>query len=207
MSSSTPPPDGNNGNSSSSSWSALLPSTWVERWNTFNDDQRVERLHICRQLEKVLDSCRHQNDKNPMAIENLSPGLRVMKYFKWRGILKDLEEEQDNPETSSRFSQAIQNSCAREQHAVWACRAVATGCGQDLSALKSCFESEGAYTVLVHPSTKYDNKIGDNTNNVVPCQEFQQNLGACVTKGAQDLLQRRQQRRTNGGGETAEECH
>jgi hypothetical protein len=122
-------------------------------------------------------------------IESVSIGLRNMKYFGWRGILSskknadtdtdtettneikndDGEENQDinNDELKSKllFHSKIRQSCSREQHAVWACRSVSTGCGKDLSLLKRCFEDIETteieklpphYRILTTPYTNYE---------------------------------------------------
>ncbi|OEU23320.1 hypothetical protein FRACYDRAFT_233491 [Fragilariopsis cylindrus CCMP1102] len=66
------------------------------------------------------------------------------------------------------FHSKIRQSCSREQHAVWACRSVSTGCGKDLSQLKRCFEDIDTdtdteieklpphYRILTAPYTNYE---------------------------------------------------
>jgi len=156
-----------------------------------------------------------------------------MKYFGWRGILQStasLEEEMNNDSDSSGvqndkpdlsvFHPKIKSSCAREEHAVWACRAIATGCGKDLGELKKCFESihDGSHEnpersqqlpphvhVLTAPYTNYQGiveKVGSSSNTdaahkmkqQIPCHEIQQRLGSCVSENGRQLLERKQQR-------------
>ena len=106
-------------------------------------------------------------------IERTSQGIRSMKYFGWRGVLlpsssnsdstnnenettavsavaagssnrnNDTPTDIEKNERNDVMNRMIRQSCSREQHAVWACRAVATGCGHDLSLLKTCFEKGG----------------------------------------------------------------
>lgn len=154
--------------SSISSW-FMSPSSLKERFEEFDDKQRLDRLSACQDLDRILNNCRerYQNDSQAQSqpanqyghdpIESVSIGLRNMKYFEWRGILsskqretvQDDNDDDDNNKANvnvnngpdlSVFHPKIRSSCAREQHAVWACRAVATGCGKDLSELKRCFE-------------------------------------------------------------------
>jgi hypothetical protein len=177
----------------------MAPSSypsWMDWFSKFQDDQRLERLQYCRELERVLEQCRSRRQGNhPQqqqqqsqeqgqedGIEGLSPGLRMMKYFGWRGMLKG---EKPHP-----LATHIEASCAREQHSLWACRAVSIGCGKDLGALKKCFDHEGAETILVQPKTGYE----ESSSHEVPCRELQHALGSCVTDGAQKLFQRRLQR-------------
>jgi hypothetical protein len=149
-------------------------------------------------------------------LEAISPGLRTMKYYGWRGILTNLssssasnghaedtedqmQQEQpkdDNTTFHKALHDQIQNSCSREQHAVWACRAVATGCGKELAHLKKCFEEEHPNEqemILVVPHTGYDTSARE-VNNHIPCLQAQQTLGACVTANAKSLLERKQRR-------------
>ncbi|KAG7343719.1 hypothetical protein IV203_021727 [Nitzschia inconspicua] len=222
---------------SSSSWSV---ASLQEQWNTFQDSQRLERLASCLELDQLLKECRKQqissNGKNNNnnntnlvqttdPLESISPGLRTMKYFGWRGILSQLRPQQSmvakediNPTATGSIIQEqdddshdrdhhreldaihrqIQSSCSREQHAVWACRAVATGCGKELASLKRCFEEQHhAYDVLTVPRTNYEgssNTEGKSDRRTIPCFEEQQVMGSCVTTNALQLLERKQQR-------------
>ena len=228
--------------SSSSSWwpfssSSSASSSWQEQWEEFHDGQRLERLSTCLQLDDILKQCRRQrkfrqrdesdNDVDPL--ETISPGLRTMKYYGWRGILTKLKKStssdnddkrddgdgdhdtrhqtQPDPAFNKALHDQIQSSCSREQHAVWACRAVATGCGKELAHLKKCFEDDypnEQEMILVVPHTAYDNSNSAKDNNnkkgtarssiIIPCYEAQQRLGACVTANATSLLERKQKR-------------
>jgi hypothetical protein len=144
----------------------------------------------------------------------------MMKYFGWRGILQQHEEQQgDNhdtnfPEASSSASldqaqhlQAILSAtCARELHAMWGCRAVSIGCGNDLAKLKSCFEEEGNAAVLSESRTNYEDDTASASSTstksskesptpTIPCRDIQRRLGSCVTQGAEQLYQRERQRK------------
>jgi hypothetical protein len=113
-----------------------------------------------------------------------------MKYFGWRGILSLKKNADTDTETTNEinndengdengdndinndelksklvFHSKIRQSCSREQHAVWACRSVSTGCGKDLSLLKRCFEDIDTteieklpphYRILTTPYTNYE---------------------------------------------------
>jgi len=101
------------------------------------DRQRIERLQQCRILQDTLADCRKaatnnkpssgdptdaQQDRRTVHLEQSQSGLRFLKYFKWRNV-------HDHDDT-----------CQRETHAVWGCRAVALQCGRELQALKECFD-------------------------------------------------------------------
>ena len=145
--------------------------------------------------QQQQSSQQQQNDDVDDPIESVSIGLRNMKYFGWRGILSSkksadtdtdeitkIQDENGNSNASSNgneitnndeheknqllFHSKIRQSCSREQHAVWACRSVSTGCGKDLSLLKRCFEDIDTdteieklpphYRILTAPYTNYE---------------------------------------------------
>ena len=115
-----------------------------------------------------------------------------MKYFGWRGVLKNTH---DMPE---KLRHAIETSCARERHAVWACRAVALGCGKELGVLKACFDEQGSFAILHQSQTAYElseEQVATSTTTI-PCAQLQAALGTSVQKQAHELLLRQQQRRS-----------
>ena len=226
-------------NGTPSLWSSwfVSPSVLKERFQEFDDQQRIDRLSECRKLDKILNDCRKRNqpgkpksrytkkNDNVDPIESVSIGVRNMKYFGWRGIIKSTSpsNESANDEVSktddtkakptapdgpnlSVFSPQIRSSCAREEHAVWACRAIVTGCGKDLSELKKCFEDIDEQDanfpphvrVLTSSYTNYQGiveKVGsDAIKQQIPCHEIQRRLGSCVTENGKQLLERKQQR-------------
>jgi hypothetical protein len=173
--------------------SSSSSSSWLDRFTNFQDTQRLERLQHCRKLEGVLASCQQQQqqqktqeDNQENGIESLSPGMRMMKYFGWRGILLKTED--------ATVKQHIQHACAREQHAVWACRAVSVGCGKELGSLKHCFDDEGAHRVLISPETAYEEKSSaagaGSSKLLIPCPALQREMGDCVIAGAHALYGR-----------------
>ena len=216
----------------------------IDRLSACRDLDRI--LRDCRERHQEQEGKGSKTKKNNLynsskdPIESVSIGLRNMKYFGWRGILSKKEvgapsndsgktKKQETAETTitepdlSVFHPKIRSSCAREEHAVWACRAVATGCGKNLSELKKCFEevdntsSSGDdesslpqhIRVLTSPYTNYQGIVerfaggegtSDNKDNgatlqqIIPCHEIQRRLGSCVTVNGRDLLERKQQR-------------
>lgn len=138
-----------------------------------------------------------------MDIEGCSQGLRMMKYFGWRGILLPDDDDENSKNHNAvndyhgqrrhqteKVHERIKSTCSREEHSVWACRAVATGCGQELSELRRCFDNEGPFNVLTAPVGGYEQSKKTNMP-VLPCHDLQVVLGDCVHKSGRDLYERR----------------
>ena len=143
------------------------------RWSLWNRSSQSQQQQQQQQVPVTTAAGDDAQDTNGDGlsqvdlIERTSQGIRSMKYFGWRGVLssnsdsssnesepaaggskaydKNRKNDADNDETNEKnnVNRMIRQSCSREQHAVWACRAVATGCGHDLSLLKTCFEKGG----------------------------------------------------------------
>ena len=160
------------------------PLSWREWFGQFQDDQRIERLQThCQSLENLYRDCLKSQKSDSEAIEQRGLPLRTIKYFDWRGIAKD------HPQ--------VEKTCAREEHLVWSCRAVAVGCGKELGELKKCFEDQGPSNILSAPATayEYDSTKKLKKNETIPCRRVQQALGNCVTDGAHALYNRRRRSR------------
>jgi hypothetical protein len=157
--------------------------SWMNWFSNFQDDQRIERLQThCHQLDELLKQCRETGKSSTEDVEGSGLPLRNIKFFDWRGITKD------HPE--------IENACAREEHLVWACRAVSIGCGRELGVLKTCFQAEGSHTILTAEETAYEK--GPLLKRNIPCRNLQEELGGCVASGAHELYERKRGRRTQG---------
>lgn len=150
------------------SWfETFLPDSIV-RWT---EDQRMERLQSCRQLDDLLKQCR-QKDSERKTLEDFPLGIRMLRYFDWR------HKEEPN--------------CVREEHSLWACRAVALQCGADLVQLRNCFREQGDNDVLSETRTSYEKTRQDE----FACMELQRKLGSCVLKKANALVRRMDERKS-----------
>ena len=153
--------------SDSSGNSAVTASSWKAWWQDFADDQRLQRLADCRQIQEILQQCRQQQGQQNQVLEDCTPGLRMVRYFGWRNLHNS-------------------NNCAREVHSLWGCRAISLGCGPDLVRLKECFDERGN-NLLQEPDTAYEQST---LRDKLPCQDLQEQLGACVARRAMELEQR-----------------
>lgn len=136
------------------------------------------------------------------ALAPTKSGVRIARFFKWdsphsdqnseegsdnnRSIIgdataiftdelsnapKNKSDKRDNAKRNIQYSKA----CARETHEMWACRALAMGCGQHLSELRRCWDSS---------------LLGNNGSSDTSCKGIQQNMAHCVTKHASELSER-----------------
>ena len=147
----------------------FLPESIV-RWT---EDQRMERLQSCRQLDTVLKQCR-QKEQQRSQLEDFPAGIRMLRYFDWR--------HKNEP------------NCVREEHSLWACRAVALQCGADLVQLRNCFREKGDKAVLSETRTSYEHT---SENDAFSCMELQRKLGSCVLKKANALARRMDERKSD----------
>lgn len=152
----------------------MIPETWS--WAKFlegMDDQRVERLKQCDVLRQILDECQ-AGTHGRAQLEEVPMGIRSVRYFHWR----------DN---------IVEDSCVREEHALWACRATAVKCGGELVKLRDCFEELSPERVLEGRHTAYE-KSHEKGHLDIPCQTLQKNLGDCIIKHTQELHERLKKR-------------
>jgi hypothetical protein len=87
-----------------------------------------------------------------------------------------------NTNTSPRYSK----DCIKETHEMWACRALALGCGNHLSNLKQCWSDASSVQQNTGEITFKD---GDSASDA-SCRGIQQQMARCVTKNAVELEQR-----------------
>jgi len=170
-----------------------------EYWTDLMDQQRLQRLEQCRILTAILDSCEathsnsnnnnkkkkkqrqpKNNNKSVPKLDEVGPGLRMLKYYNWRDQ-----------------APVNQKGCIAEQHAVWTCRAVALSCGGPLGRMKECFDKEGTKTMLSQKRTGYQEGDDDNDVNsdaaqsMSPCGEFQKTVKQCVTDNGRALAEKK----------------
>ena len=95
-------------------------------------------------------------------------------------------------------------SCSRETHAVWACRAMAVGCGEQLKFMRWCFqdgeERAMAAAVSAHgkgedPASASVEAAGGRSGG---CVLEQRALSSCVLRGEEELEKRVRERERGG---------
>jgi len=140
----------------------------------------------------------------------------MMRFFEWRNYYGGGDDGNDGTaggggqgdKNDDDNSNRKENRCLREEHALWACRAIATGCGSTLVELRTCLNDQGKDAALSTPAAYDGDHGGDNCdrNNaaaptrtvIVPCGDVQRRLASCVAAEARDL---RHRANGNGGGD------
>mmetsp|Transcript_7893 Transcript_7893/g.8703 ORF Transcript_7893/g.8703 Transcript_7893/m.8703 type:complete len:283 (+) Transcript_7893:105-953(+) len=86
-------------------------------------------------------------------------------------------------------------SCLRENHALWACRAMSLGCASDLVQLKKCIERKSTGSLS---SLHYDDGSNDSNkdeDSLSFCRIEQKQVGDCVTTNWKELIERMNRRK------------
>lgn len=199
----------------------------------FADQQRIERLENCRQLERVLKACQSANndaqftggdesettlsekEEDTWSIPPSRGSVRLARFFNWDN--PELAEQHQNNESKegsdrSALSEAaasfygenvdggentapakikkaernrFSGSCAREAHELWACRALALGCGNYLADLRSCWSESHLKSQM-----SGGNEITFENGSEDSCRNIQISMSKCVSKHAAELAER-----------------
>ena len=140
---------------------------------------------------------------------------RIKRFFKWNEPQQTSSSSDDNNTSSNVFSDAtasiygdgggessddkqVRNrlntntspryskDCIKETHEMWACRALALGCGNHLSNLKQCWSDASS---VQQSKGEITFKDGDSASDA-SCRGIQQQMARCVTKNTAELEQR-----------------
>ena len=156
-------------------------------------------------------------------LESTPMGRRMLHYFQWResgataatATTTTTSTSATDPHTTNSTtpssppsspslssSPSSRNPCLRHEHAVWACRAIGTGCGAELAQLQSCFVRGHAVSDVVHEQshtayTKPNNhkshqyqQANANEPRTIYCQAYQERMGQCIAREATALSER-----------------
>lgn len=171
-----------------------------ERFMVYSDSQRLDRLRKCEELHTLLQACisRRQpssdttgNASTVTKLEDTPTGMKMMRYFEWRTneLMRVTDEHGETRVVAvPNQSETSDDSCAREAHALWACRAVTLACASKLNQLKECFDTLPKEQIISVTETAYE--VGVAEGATVPCRMMQQQLGECVGIRAAELKER-----------------
>jgi hypothetical protein len=148
---------------------------------------------------------------------------RISRFFKWNG------EEEHQPSTSSALDDAFSSlssgetnndhttkssntatpaattkprystDCAIETHELWACRALAVGCGNHLADLRRCWDRQHSVSNVVLRTEVKEEGIEfykDPTKEDHSCCTIQMNMARCVNRHVAELNERQTLQKT-----------
>mmetsp|Transcript_15760 Transcript_15760/g.26921 ORF Transcript_15760/g.26921 Transcript_15760/m.26921 type:complete len:227 (+) Transcript_15760:102-782(+) len=134
-------------------------------------------------------------------------GVRIARFFKWNspdpdvqqaisssGVLSEAaasfqgsdDEKTQNLQIKKSARPRFSKDCARETHELWACRALALGCGNHLSDLRRCWNDADSPDDKSQAGNEITFGVGDEKS----CRNIQINMANCVNKNAAELASR-----------------
>jgi hypothetical protein len=182
--------------------------------------ERLEQCQQLARILKACQSAARNNNGDELRgqssapdnnVRNSKSGARISRFFGWDSqssdqkndgsVLDDAasaiynngaedggEMKKVKIETLSR--QRYSEGCAIETHELWACRALAVGCGSHLAELRQCW-ADAERNLLATSKTKeeemgfYKDKSKDTS-----CRSMQLRMARCVNKNSADLNER-----------------
>jgi len=172
--------------------------------SSFADQQRAERLAACRQLEDIVNACQAQSKSqntdeltHETEVVTTNSGTKIARFFKWgdRSVGESVGDNSESNGVKSKYSYG----CHKEIHELWACRALALGCGNYLKDLRRVMDEDIEITMQKESSTDTKSEITyyekQNSAREKETREIQQMMAKCVTKNASELAERIEARR------------
>ena len=170
-------------------------------------------LMACQRANKVggLNNAASAATDHNESVENTSRSeARIKRFFKWNesshqsnddksSVLQDaaasildgdgdsIDKNNDNTQSRRLNNNAAiySKGCIRETHEMWACRALALGCGNHLSDLRKCWSDASS----VQNKGELTFKDGDSDSDA-SCSGIQQQMARCVVKNTAELKER-----------------
>lgn len=197
-------------------------------FTAFADQQRMDRLEQCQQLQRILAACQSANNdardapmnetEEILDIPQSRSGARIARFFKWDSPNSDEQNDAQEQSTSvlseaaSSFYKGSDNDdvgecesvqskksiarrscyskdCAIETHELWACRALALGCGNHLGDLRRCLDDANPVLVRNSGGDEVEYYI-DEKKKKNSCREIQVDMARCVNRHAAELDER-----------------
>jgi hypothetical protein len=150
---------------------------------------------------------------------------RISRFFKWNGeeehqptkssalddAFSSLSGETNNNNTTTSSSNTAtpattrprySTNCAIETHELWACRALAVGCGNHLADLRRCWDRQHSVsTVVLRTEVKDEQDEGiefykDPMKEDHSCRTIQMNMARCVNRHVAELNERQTLQKT-----------
>jgi len=168
-----------------------------------------DALNECERIRKLVKKSKKKQSELSAAqttpkisLTDTRAGMRIARFYDWGlsnpraaealaamrsdSVLEVGQEVVRKEAEAASRNQRRPESCSRERHAVWGCRAMAVGCAKELVQLKKCF-------IEKHNDTNPQYSAYENINdlsNTEACQLDMQKLGQCVAQNWKELDER-----------------
>ena len=144
-----------------------------------------------------------------MDIPSSKSAKRISRFFKWNSVdQSSAAQQQIDTNASDVFTEAASSftnnesgnsnnqtfktdnlsrtsyskGCVIETHELWACKALAVGCGNFLSDLRQCWTQQ-----QIEDAQRSENEGMTYHNSRDNCRDIQINMGRCVKKNMKEL--------------------
>ena len=194
-----------------SPFTAFADRQRVERLNECGELQRI--VDACQAAaSNAKDNNTSNNLSSDVDIPSSKSATRISRFFKWNSVDQSSAAQQQQADTSSSdvFTEAASSftngnesknsnsqrsktsnssrasyskGCVIETHELWACKALAVGCGNFLSDLRQCWTKQ-----QIEDAQRSENEgityLNSNRDN---CRDIQIDMGRCVKKNIKEL--------------------
>lgn len=181
-----------------------------QRMERLEGCRELQRILVACQAEKVaIDEGKDATSLEVADIPQSKSGARIARFFRWDSVNADDDAQQQSDvgpssvlsEAASAFYEGNDNSsdkgqgnsksiakksrfskdCAIETHELWACRALALGCGNHLTDLRRCLDDNNQKISQASGEMQYHNEARKT------CRDIQVDMATCVNKNAAEL--------------------
>ena len=192
-----------------SPFTAFADRQRVERLEQCGELQRI--VDACHAAANRSTNNNTSNNLSDVDIPSSKSAKRISRFFKWNSVDQSSAAQQqidisssdvfteaassftnDNESESGNIQRSKTNNssrtsyskgCVIETHELWACKALAVGCGNFLSDLRQCWTQQQIEDAQrsENEGMTYHNSNRDN------CRDIQINMGRCVKKNIKEL--------------------
>ena len=194
-----------------SPFTAFADRQRVERLQECGELQRI--VDACQAAaSSTKDNNTSNNLSTDVSIPSSKRAKRISRFFKWNSVDQSSAAQQQQIDTNASdvFTKAASSftnendsgnsnnqrskttnkprtsyskGCVIETHELWACKALAVGCGNFLSDLRQCWTQQQIEDAQrsENEGMTYHNSNRDN------CRDIQINMGRCVKKNIKEL--------------------
>jgi hypothetical protein len=206
--------------SPSSPLTAFADRQRVERLEQCQQFERI--LEACQSASRNsvnVDEQLRESVAPVNGVPNSRSGERITRFFGWNSrnssdqqsagsvlddaaaaasmyngekISEDVEVTKDQVKREPILRTRFSEGCAIETHELWACRALAVGCGNHLAELRQCWSNANAErSSLVASKSKEEGiEFYNEKSNDTSCRNIQLSMARCVHNSTAELQER-----------------